>query len=178
MPWRAVFGNERRVEVEIGPGNGDVLLALAAATPDVNFFGIERARAAVDSLLRRAERRRLANVRAIAGDARCIVERLVSDASVSAYHVYFPDPWPKTAHRHRRLAGDGFARAVVRTLVPGGRVDVATDVGPLLATFTRHFQAAGLVRLVTSTPVVRPRTLFERKYGAAGTHHARFVRPA
>ncbi len=40
--WRTVFGADGRVEVEIGPGRGEVLLAAAAAAPERLFFGIER----------------------------------------------------------------------------------------------------------------------------------------
>ena len=77
VPWRTVFGNDQPVEVEIGPGRGDVLLTFAAARPTVNFFAIERARRGVEAILARAARRGLVNIRVIAGDARCIIERLV-----------------------------------------------------------------------------------------------------
>jgi tRNA (guanine-N7-)-methyltransferase len=176
VPWRAVFGNERRVEIEIGPGNGDVLLAFAAAAREVNFFGIERVLGTAEAVLRRAARRGLDNLRVVAGDARCIVDRLVPDASVGAYHIYFPDPWPKTGHRHRRLASPGLAHAIARTLVPEGHVEVATDVPAVLDAFAAHFARAGLRRLASSPPVARPRTIFERRYGAGGTYHGRFVR--
>ena len=56
-----------------------------------------------DAIAVAARRRGLMNVRAIAADARCVLARLIPDASVAAYHLYFPDPWPKTRHRQRRL---------------------------------------------------------------------------
>jgi tRNA (guanine-N7-)-methyltransferase len=177
IPWRAVFDNDRRVEVEIGPGNGDVLLAFARAAPAVNFFGIERTWGAADAIVRRATRRGLTNVRAVAGDARCILAELVPEASVAAYHLYFPDPWPKTRHRARRLTGNALALTLARTLVRGGVVHVATDLATLLASFEVAFERAGLVRGPADAAVERPRTIFERKYGRAGTHHAHFVRP-
>src|SRR4029453_3712273 len=68
----------------------------------------------------------LATVRVVAGDARCIVRELVPAASVSAVHVYFPDPWPKTRHRHRRLFDrPDLAEAIRRALLPGGLVPLA-----------------------------------------------------
>jgi tRNA G46 methylase TrmB len=152
--WRAVFGNAHAVEVEIGPGLGDVLLAYAASAPGTNFFGIEHRPGAADAILRRAARLGLRNVRAVTGDARCIVAHLVPDASVSAYHVYFPDPWPKRRHhRKRRLSGQATA---------------AADA----------FVRAGLERVPNPVPPPgRPITLFERKYACAGTHYARLLRP-
>ena len=43
MDFRAVFGSGRPVEIEIGTGKGTFLLARAAARPELNFLGIERA---------------------------------------------------------------------------------------------------------------------------------------
>src|SRR5437763_9414175 len=100
--WREVFGDDRPVEVEIGPGRGEMLLAFAAARPGTNFFAIERLPGAADAIMARAVGRRLANVRVVVADARCVIGRLVAEASVTAYHLYFPDPWPKTRHRGRR----------------------------------------------------------------------------
>src|SRR5438445_71416 len=76
LPWAAVFGNDHPVEVEIGPGRGDLLLALAAAAPATNFFAIERAARAAAAIAEKAAERRLTNVRVVAGDARCVVARL------------------------------------------------------------------------------------------------------
>ena len=47
--WQFVFGNPRPVEIEIGPGRGDVLAAFAQAYPGVNFFGMEAAIYAIRS---------------------------------------------------------------------------------------------------------------------------------
>lgn len=176
VPWSAVFGNVRPVEVEIGPGRGEVLLALAAAAPAVNFFAIERARGAVDAIARKAAARGLTNVQAVAGDARCILARLVPGASVAAYHVYFPDPWPKRRHHRRRLASPELARALVRTLAPGGAVHVASDLPEVLVDFGAALAAAGLHAVPGAVPPTRPTTSFERRYAQAGTHYARFER--
>ena len=177
VPWSAVFPNDHPVEVEIGPGRGEMLLAAAAASPAVNFFAIERAPRAADDITRLAARRALANVRVIAADARCVVARLVQEGSVSAYHIYFPDPWPKRRHARRRLMEADFPAALARTLVPGGTLHLATDLRPLLESFAHRLVAAGLASVPGSTPPPsRPTTAFERKYARAGTHYLRFRR--
>jgi len=178
VPWSAVFGNDRPVEVEIGPGSGEVLLAGAAAAPAVNFFAIERRSGAATAVAHRAHARGLRNVRVLAADARAVIEHLIGDASVAAYHVYFPDPWPKTRHRDRRLVTDGVAHQLLRTLVPGGALHLATDVQQLLEAFATALVRAGLARLAGSIPPAgRPVTVYECRYAGAGTHYARFVRP-
>lgn len=176
--WRVVFGNANPVEVEIGPGRGDVALAFAAAYPERNFFAIEHATGLADALALAAAKRGLGNLRAIAGDARCILATLVPPASVAAVHVYFPDPWPKTRHRHRRLFDTpDAARAVARVLEPGGRVHVASDLSWLFRRIVERLTGAGLRPDANAGPA-RPVSKFERKYAAAGTWAATFVRPA
>lgn len=177
VPWAGVFGNRRPVEVEIGPGSGETLFAAAAAAPERNFFAIERTWAIVETLGRGAARRGLDNVRAVAGDARCVIAHLVPDASVAAYHVYFPDPWPKTRHRHRRLINREFAAQLRRTLVPGGVLHLATDLRPLLDDYASALLAAGLAPDRNGASQPRPRTHFERRYATTGTHQGHFVRP-
>ena len=177
VPWSAVFGDDHPVEVEIGPGRGDTLLAFAAARPATNFFAIERAAHAAEAIAMRASAHGLGNVHVVAGDARCIVERLVADASVAAYHIYFPDPWPKTRHRERRLATAPFARALARTLVPGGAVHVASDLRGVVDELVAQLAASGLAPVRDAAPPPgRPITKFERKYATGGTHYVRLVR--
>jgi len=178
VSWAAVFGNDGPVEVEIGPGRGELLLAFATAAPATNFFAIERAARVAAAIMEKAAARRLANVRVVAGDARCIIARLVPDASVAAYHVYFPDPWPKTQPRARRLTDPRFAAELARTLTRGGTVHLASDLRPLIDNFTAVLATAGLVAQPGAKPPAgRPTTAFERKYARAGIHYARFVRP-
>jgi tRNA (guanine-N7-)-methyltransferase len=176
--WHAVFGRDAPVEIEIGAGRGEVLLAFAAARPERSFFAVEWGWRQVERIRERAARRELSNVRAVSGDARCIVRHLVPAESVAAYHVYFPDPWPKTRHRHRRLFQPGFADALARTLVPGGRVHVASDLPDLFAVMAGALADAGFMPLPTGDDrAARPITRFERKYARAGTHEGSWLRP-
>jgi tRNA (guanine-N7-)-methyltransferase len=175
--WCYIFGNDRPVEIEIGPGRGDVLFTFATQAPDVNFYAVEVRGAQAQNLGESAQARGLRNVCIIAGDARCLVTRLVPSASVAAYHIYFPDPWPKTRHRHRRLFQAGFAEGLQRTLAPEGRVHVASDLPWLFADMDVHLTRAGFVPDPAGSPRPRPMTRFERKYGGAGIH-ARSYAPA
>ncbi len=175
--WHAIFADAHPVEVEIGPGRGEMVLAYAAAAPETNFFAIERARSRAEAIMGKAAARGLRNLRVIAGDARCVVGLLPS-ASVAAYHIFFPDPWPKTRHRARRLFFDDvFAGDLARTLALGGSVHVATDLPELLEAMCTRLSAAGLMRQPDATlQAARPTTSFERRYALNGTCYARFTR--
>jgi tRNA (guanine-N7-)-methyltransferase len=41
--------------------------------------------------------------------------------------ILFPDPWPKTRHRKRRIIQPAFVAELARVLKPGGRLRFATD---------------------------------------------------
>lgn len=123
----AIFGNARPVEMEIGTGKGTFLLARAAARAELNFLGIEQARAYCHYAADRVRRAGLHNVRMLRADAGHFLQACVPDASLWRVHVYFPDPWPKRRHLRRRLIQRAFLSEVRRTLKPGGQLIIVTD---------------------------------------------------
>ena len=127
LDWAKIFGNTHPVEIEIGTGKGTFLLARAAGRPEVNFFGIEFARAYCRYTADRLRRRGLTNVRVAQAEAAAFFKVCLADASVWRVHIYFPDPWPKRRHRRRRLIQPPFARNVRRVLRAGGQLIIVTD---------------------------------------------------
>ncbi len=122
-----MFGNVHPVEIEIGSGKGRFLIDSAQRHPMVNFVGVEWAskylRIAHDRILKR----QLKNIRLVRAEAREFVEFFVPTKSTQAFHIYFPDPWPKKRHHKRRLFTSGFLKELERTLMPGGWLWLATD---------------------------------------------------
>ena len=127
LVWSEVFGDDQPVQIELGIGKGRFILDAAARLPEVNFVGVEWAAKYLRIAHHRAGRRQLANIRFARTDAREFVEFFVPAASVQAYHIYFPDPWPKKRHHKRRLFNGGFLREVERTLETDGELWLATD---------------------------------------------------
>lgn len=125
-----LFGRQAPLEVEIGAGRGDFIIDRAAAMPDHDFLAIESSATVAQLIAIRASRRALTNLRVIRMDARTLVNLMLLDASVSAYHIYFPDPWPKERHLKHRLFMPSFVSSLARTLQPGAPLFVATDVVP------------------------------------------------
>jgi tRNA (guanine-N7-)-methyltransferase len=128
LDWRAVFGDDHPVEVEVGCGKGLFLLNASAACPGVNFLGVEIVRKYQLLTATRLAKRRRANVRVACADARAFLRERVAAGSVQAVHVYFPDPWWKKRHQKRRVFTEQFAAECARVLRPGGTLYVATDV--------------------------------------------------
>jgi tRNA (guanine-N7-)-methyltransferase len=127
LQWARLFGNQHPVEIEIGTGKGGFLLRRAQAYPERNFLGIEWANQFFRFAADRLRRWSVTNVRMVRADAAHFMRVQCPRESVSALHVYHPDPWPKKRHHKRRLFQKPFVDAAVACLVPGGRWAVQTD---------------------------------------------------
>lgn len=122
-----LFGREAPCTLEIGFGNGESLVTLAAARPGENFLGIEVHRPGVGHLMLRADSLGLTNVRVACRDAVEVLEQRIPDGSLDNVLLYFPDPWPKKRHHKRRIVQPAFVELVARRLKAGGRFRLATD---------------------------------------------------
>ncbi|MBN1845182.1 MAG: tRNA (guanosine(46)-N7)-methyltransferase TrmB [Sedimentisphaerales bacterium] len=122
-----MFGRAAPVEIEIGSGKGTFLLHQARRRPGDNFLGIEWAGRYYRYSVDRMRRWRVANVRILRTDARDFLARSLADGCVSAFHVYFPDPWPKKRHQKRRFFQPTWIEHLARCLKAGGTLRTATD---------------------------------------------------
>jgi tRNA (guanine-N7-)-methyltransferase len=121
------FGNANPVELEIGCGKGKFLVARSMENPETNFLGIDRVSKFMNIGKTRAQKRALPNIRFIRAEARSFLTEAIAAGSVSIFHIYFPDPWPKRRHQVRRVFTPELLALLHARLVPGGLVEVATD---------------------------------------------------
>ena len=128
--WPALFAEDADAAplvVEIGFGRGEFLLGLAQDAPRTPHVGVEYSAKRVLKMARRLARAELRNVRLVCARGERVVEDLLAPASVSAFWINFPDPWPKKRHHRRRLLQPAFVRLLAERLVPGGALNAATD---------------------------------------------------
>jgi tRNA (guanine-N7-)-methyltransferase len=90
---------------------------------------------------RKGRRLGLTNLRGVRIECGYFLEYLLPPGSVAALHVYFPDPWPKKKHRHRRLINERFPELARRVLQPGGVVYLRTDDADYFAQMQAVFGA-------------------------------------
>ena len=126
--WGELFGNDRPVEVEIGFGKGLFLRTSGENRPDTNFFGVEIIRKYQLFAAIRLRDAGIMNVRVACGDGGAILRDRIAPGSVSAVHIYFPDPWWKARHKKRRVFNEEFTRSVAKVLQTGGIFHIVTDV--------------------------------------------------
>src|SRR3954470_2729771 len=164
----ALFGRSAPVEVDLGCGEGSFLAAIAAANPARNFLGLERQPGRVRSASRKLEQRGLTNARVLAFEISYAVAEMLPADSVTAFHLMFPDPWPKRRHAPRRVFSDRFLATVSRALVPGGVLNVATDHTPYFDEISRRAQQATDLMEISPPSGVMAVTKFEKIFTSLG----------
>jgi tRNA (guanine-N7-)-methyltransferase len=158
----AIFARVGALEVEMG----EFIVEHAAKFPERNFLAVELSGVISRMLAVRCGSTELGNVRVVRMDARTLVNLMLPDVSVSAFHIYFPDPWPKERHHKHRMFTERIAASLRRTLAPGGRLYVATDVPEYAAEIEQMLSAGGFTRAGATTPGAAA-TGFGRKFLAA-----------
>jgi tRNA (guanine-N7-)-methyltransferase len=141
-------------EVEIGCGNGHFITAYAAGRPDTHLIGIDIKEKRCLKARDKAEKRGLKNVTIVQATAESFLRELLP-GSVDAFHIYFPDPWPKSRHRKRRFFTMENLRLMRAGLRGAGRLYFGTDF------FDYYLQAKVLVALhegflITAEPAPEP----------------------
>lgn len=173
--WNDYFGNDHPVEIDVGSGRGKFLVNSALKYPEINYVGIEIDFREGHRAANRLQKREMKNARVWGGDVKFALGRVIPADSVSAIHVYFPDPWWKRKHRRRRIFTDQFVDLCARVLVPKGLMYSRTDVGEyfgVISSLMNHdsrFETLPLPEENTPKDDLDYRTSFEKKAHQAGT---------
>ena len=169
LPLAEMFPIARPLEVELGSGDGSFMAKWAALWPERNFIGVERLLGRLRKLDRKGQRGGLLNLRLMRIEASYFLEYLLPLASVTALHLYFPDPWPKRKHRKNRLVNERFPELASRVLTPEGVMYLRTDDEDYFAQMLEVFAAdQRFVPVETPADMMAVITDFERGFHARG----------
>ena len=124
--WRALFGNDNPIHLEIGCGKGRFAIGMAEQHPDVNFIAVEREEGALIMAAERCQQQPLPNLRFVSFDAAELRE-VFAPGEVDRIYLNFSDPWPKSRHAKRRLTSRQFFARYDAILKPDGRLEFKTD---------------------------------------------------
>jgi tRNA G46 methylase TrmB len=97
------IATEIPIELEIGSGKGLFLTNAAKANPRHRFVGLELAGKYAKDCQAHVEKQGISNAKFFGCDAVEVMDQDVADSSLTAVHVYFPDPWWKSRHKKRRV---------------------------------------------------------------------------
>ncbi|MBP7866786.1 MAG: tRNA (guanosine(46)-N7)-methyltransferase TrmB [Acidobacteria bacterium] len=184
--WVGVFGRHAPLELEIGFGWDPFLCDEASRRPETDFVGIEYDGKRVEHFVRRAEKRGLANVRAVFGDAFHLIPRLFAHRELSRVYIHFPDPWHKKRQQKNRLLGPHFLELLFYHVTPGGELVAGTDSADYKDFIHESLSAVGgVVNLNAPAPWAdrlpgHPETRFERLFRQQGKpiHYFHYRREA
>jgi tRNA (guanine-N7-)-methyltransferase len=169
-----LFSQVRLLEVELGSGDGSFIVNYARLHPETNFLAVERLLGRLNKINRKGLRAGLTNLRGLRIESAYFLEYLLPPKSVTALHVYFPDPWPKRKHWKNRLINERFPELARRILAPGGSVYLRTDHAEYFEQMTAVFRGAAAF-----CPVEMPAELsevitdFERGFNTRGVRTLR-----
>jgi tRNA (guanine-N7-)-methyltransferase len=172
LNFREVFANGNPVYCEIGFGMGTATAEIAEKNPDKNYIGIEVFEAGVGKLWAEIQKRNLRNIQIIKHDAVEAVGKMIPGDSISGFHIFFPDPWPKKRHHKRRLIQRPFTDLLADKLVKNGYIYVVTDweqyADWALCELEQTSKMTNKYTKFALREDWRPVTKFERKAMAAG----------
>lgn len=121
------YNREAATHLEIGFGNGQSVANMAAGHPENNYLGVEVHRPGVGNLLQLIQTQELTNVRVMTDDVFDVLQNNVTDNSLAAVYIYFPDPWHKRCHVKRRIVRTEFIELLATKMEVGGLLHMATD---------------------------------------------------
>ena len=81
--------------IDIGFGNGELLVSVANENTQTHFVGIEVYDAGIGHCLKLIEQRKVNNLKLISGDAVEVMMFGIPNNSINQINLFFPDPWPK-----------------------------------------------------------------------------------
>jgi tRNA (guanine-N7-)-methyltransferase len=164
-----IFSKPQPLEVELGCGDASFLVEYARRNPEKNFIGVERLLGRISKLDKKGRRAGLNNLRGVRIESSYFLQWLLPPQSVSALHIYFPDPWPKKRHHKNRLINEQFPTLARAALAHGGKIYLRTDDADYFAQMTevfgadKHFQ-----KIETPVELAELLTDFERDFNARG----------
>jgi tRNA (guanine-N7-)-methyltransferase len=167
LDFKAAFGRDAPVVLEIGFGMGEATAHIAALMPEKNFLCCEVHEAGVGALLKRIGERALTNIRIVPHDAVEVIDQMLPERSLGGVHIFFPDPWHKLRHHKRRLLQPALVSRLASRLESGGYIHCATDWQPyaqqMLEVLSAEPQLANTAEAYAPRPHYRPLTKFENR---------------
>ena len=159
----------KALKVEIGIGNGDALIHMAANDRDSLYLGIEVHDPGIGRCLNNIHKLQLSNLRLIRHDAIEVLEQMIDVSSLDRILLFFPDPWHKKRHHKRRIVDQRFRDLIHLALKPGATIHIATDWQDYAESIAEQFLAderfvnQGNSEGHVERPDYRPKTRFEQR---------------
>lgn len=123
-----------KIEMEVGTGKGQFLMAKAEQNPDTLYIGIEKFPSIIVNVSDKIEEKinvdgeeSVENILLYCGDVMNLSKNSILRGKIDTIYLNFSDPWPKKRHIKRRLTGPKFLEVYSELLKESGRIEQKTD---------------------------------------------------
>ena len=127
LNFKELFNNNNKCILDIGFGDGKLLVSTAKKFPEINFIGIEVYDSGIGNILKQISEEKLENIKVSNTDAIIFLESYVESNCLHGITLFFPDPWPKKKHFKRRIVNEYFLELISEKIIKNGFVTIATD---------------------------------------------------
>jgi tRNA (guanine-N7-)-methyltransferase len=126
FPDAAKFPSTRELHVEIGTNAAHVILEWARQNPQHAYIGIDWKFKAMHRGVEKAFKRGTQNLLLFRAHADRL-KYMFAEKEIDHLYLFFPDPWPKTAHWKNRFVTEKNLRELAALIRPGGMFHIKTD---------------------------------------------------
>lgn len=167
--------------VEIGVGKGEQIVEHAKQNPDKRYIASEVFKNGLARMLREIKQNDIQNLKLYSEDGRDLLAGLPGGA-VDKLVVLYPDPWPKSRHKKRRIVNKHLLQEAARLLKDDGELLLVTDVVDYAMWMLAAVHNEGTFFPIAITPEAWSKppadwvtTGYERKAKKEGRHPFYFV---
>ncbi|MBT7543252.1 MAG: tRNA (guanosine(46)-N7)-methyltransferase TrmB [Gammaproteobacteria bacterium] len=127
LNYKELFNNSNPCVLDIGFGDGKLLISIAKKFPEINFIGLEVYESGIGNILCQIDENKINNIKISNLDAVEALNNHINDKSLFGISLFFPDPWPKKKHHKRRIINDQFIKLISTKVKKNGFIKITTD---------------------------------------------------
>jgi tRNA (guanine-N7-)-methyltransferase len=172
--WRAFFGNEHELVLEVGCGRGEYTIGLASLYPGRNFIGMDIKGSRIWKGSTVAKQNNLKNAAFLRTLAQYL-EEFFEQGELDEIWVTFPDPRPKDTHESLRLTNERYLNMYRSLLKKGGKLNFKTDNAELFQYTLDMLKARFKIRDLKFTTDVYNSDLLNEELKIQTTYEKKFL---
>ena len=165
LNYQHIFKNNNPCIMDIGFGDGKLLINTAKENPEINFIGVEVYQSGIGRILKQIAKEKLNNLIILNHDAVDLLENYIKNESLHGISLFFPDPWPKKKHHKRRIININFINLISYKLKKRGFIKIVTDWSNYNISIIDLFNQKDNFEKINEISIYkfRPLTKFEKK---------------
>lgn len=160
---------------EIGIGMGEHFINQAKSNPDVIHIGFEPYLNGIANALLLAQKDGITNIRLWPDDMDLMFDKL-PEKSLSAIYILFPDPWPKTKQKKRRLICSERLQIFASKLRDNGKLYFASDIADYVESVEELIKKSSIFSMIDNPGNTPHKGYIQTKYHGKAIEEGRMAR--